>query len=188
MQRLAKLIKQRNRQTGGVTVFTAILVLIVLTMMIFYAARVSLFEQRISSNEVRAKTAFHAAEAAIDQGVEYMLANANIVLSAAVDEFPDGGNGTFTRDGWFDPAKPSWVACDATNRLLADHPCGGETPMEVGSFYYDDFFTDPGTVPVDSMPLSFVGFAADVTARLSANICFIELGTPGTCIAPPGRS
>ena len=61
MQRLNQLINHRNRQTGGMTIFTAVLVLIVLTLMIFYAARVGLFEQAVSANDVRQKLAFHAA-------------------------------------------------------------------------------------------------------------------------------
>ena len=98
MQRLGKFINQRNRQTGGMTVFTAVLVLIVLTLMIFYAARVGRMEQNVSANDVRQKLAFHAAEEALDQGVEYLAANQKLLLSQAVDWFPDGSGGT--RDGW----------------------------------------------------------------------------------------
>lgn len=181
MRRIKEVTKQRNRQTGGLTIFTAIMVLIILTLMIFYAARVGLFEQRVSANEVRQKTAFHAAEAVLDQGVQYLLANAQLVLSSSTDAFADGAGGT-TRDGWF--ASNTWVACDGTNTLLADHPCGGETPMKVGSFYYDDPDTNTG---VDSLPIGVTGFPEGVTARLSANICFVTLTTPdaATCEASP---
>jgi hypothetical protein len=183
MQRLDDLMNQSFRQKGGMTVFTAIMVLIVLTLLMFYATRVSVFEQRVSANEVRQKASFHAAEAAIEQGIEYMLANSTLILSTSVDEFPDG-NGTFTRDGWF--ASNRWLEC--TSALVADpdHPCGGDTPMREGSYFYDDPTTLPADTPVDSLPLAMGSFANDVTARLSANICFINIGDPaGSCEDPP---
>ena len=65
-----------ERQSGGITIFTGIFVLILMTLMLLYASRVGLFEQRVSSNEMRQKIAFHNAESAVDQGVEYLLANA----------------------------------------------------------------------------------------------------------------
>jgi len=184
MRRFDKSVDSDRRQRGGVTVFTAVLVLIVLTLMMFYAARVGLFEQRISSNDVRQKTAFHAAEAAVDETMEYMLANSAQVISSEVDVFPDGAGG-FTRDGWF--ASGRWVQCTTTDIASATHPCGGDTPMKPGSYYYDDPTTTSG---VDSLPLRTDAFAADVTARVTANICFISLAAPaaGTCATPPTGS
>ena len=137
MQRLGKLINQRNWQTGGMTIFTAILVLIVLTLMIFYAARVGRMEQNVSANDVRQKLAFHAAEEAVDQGVEYLKANSRLILSNAIDGFADGSGGT-TRDGWM---VGKWKVCTAGNIADLTHPCGGQFPMQTGSYYYDDATT-----------------------------------------------
>ena len=170
MQRLEKLINHRSRQTGGVTIFTAILVLIVLTLMIFYAARVGQFEQRVSANEVRQKVAFHAAEAAIDQGVEYLSANQDLVLSNAVAGFSDGAGGF--RDGWI--AANKWSECTADLIGDLDHPCGGGSPMPLGSFFYNDDTT--GFEVIDDL---VVPAAADgVTARLTANVCKVDLDDP----------
>ncbi len=178
-----KLMKHANRQRGGITVFTAIMVLLILTLLMIYAVRVSIFEQRISANEVRQKAAFHAAEAAIEQGIEYLLVNGPAIISSSVDEFPDG-NGEFTRDGWF--ATNRWQECTSTLVVDPDHPCGGETPMRVGSYYYDDPNTSAIDVSVDSMPLALGEFDTGVTARLTANICFINTSNPGgTCGDPP---
>ncbi len=174
MQRLEKLINHRSRQTGGMTVFTAILVLIVLTLMIFYAARVGLFEQRISANEVRQKVAFHAAEAAIDQGVEYLRANQELVLSSAVAGFPDGQGGT--RDGWI--AANKWTECTSDLIDDLDHPCGGVSPMPLGSFFYNDATT--GLELIDDIVIPDA--TDDVTARLTANICKVDLDDPTTCV------
>jgi hypothetical protein len=170
MQRLEKLINQRNRQTGGMTIFTAILVLIVLTLMIFYAARVGLFEQRVSANEVRQKVAFHAAEAAIDQGIEYLIANQALLLSSAVAAFPDGAGGT--RDGWI--AANKWSECTADLVDDVDHPCGGGSPMPVGSFFYNDATTGFEVIEDIVVPDA----AEDITARLTANICRVDLADP----------
>lgn len=172
-----------SNQKGGITVFTAIMVLLILTLLLVYAVRVSIFEQRISANVVREKTAFHAAEAAVEQGVEYLLANGTAILSSSVDEFPDGAGG-LTRDGWF--AASRWQECTADMVDDVDHPCGGDTPMRVGSYYYDDPATATADVPVDSMPLTLGGFTTGVTARLSANICFVDVSNPaGTCDDAP---
>ena len=51
-----------ERQSGGITIFTGIFVLILMTLMLLYASRVGLFEQRVSSNEMRQKIAFHNAD------------------------------------------------------------------------------------------------------------------------------
>ena len=183
MQKYRYFLSPAMRQRGGITVFTAIMVLLILTLLMIYAVRVSVFEQRVSANEVRQKSAFHAAEAAIEQGLEYLLANGTAILSSAVDEFPDGAGG-FTRDGWF--AANRWLQCTSDLVDDPDHPCGGDMPMRVGSFYYDDPATSAADVPVDSLPLVLGDFDTGVTARLSANICFVSLGgTGGVCGAPP---
>ena len=172
MQRLGKLISPRNRQTGGMTIFTAILVLVVLTLMIFYAARIGTNEQVISANEVRQKLAFHAAEEALEQGVEYLKANSALILSNAVGGFPDGAGGT--RDGWM---VGKWQLCTSDNIASATHPCGGQLPMRAGSYYYQDTTTGFAITDVISE------FANEgVTSRLTANICQIDLAAPTICL------
>ena len=54
-----------RHQAGVLTTFTGILILVLLTLMMFFAIRVGVFEQRVSSNEMRQKRAFHAAESGI---------------------------------------------------------------------------------------------------------------------------
>ena len=173
MQRLGKLIRQRNRQTGGMTIFTAILVLIVLTLMIFYAARVGRFEQSISANEVRQKSAFHAAEEAVEQGLEYIKANSPLMLSNAVAGHPDGSGGF--RDGW---AVGKWTLCTAANIASLTHPCGGQLPMQLNSYYYND-----ATTGFDITGITSASELEGVTSRLTANMCQVDLDSPETCVA-----
>ena len=63
-----------SRQRGALTMLSAVLILILLTEMVLYAAQVGVFEQRKSGNELRQKQAFHAAEVGIQRGQEYLLA------------------------------------------------------------------------------------------------------------------
>ncbi|RPH94711.1 MAG: hypothetical protein EHM68_13670, partial [Lysobacterales bacterium] len=96
------------RQRGAFTMFTAILVLILLTEMIIYAVHVGVFEQRKSSNEMRQKEAFHIADSAIQFGKEFLLANSTDVSS--------GGAGGWLNDRWQEcPDSPE-----------PEHPCSAE--------------------------------------------------------------
>jgi Tfp pilus assembly protein PilX len=61
MQQNSSKIKYWNsrfNQRGGLTIFSAILILILMTTVLVYATRSSVFESRISGNEVKQKEAF----------------------------------------------------------------------------------------------------------------------------------
>jgi hypothetical protein len=168
-------MKLRHRQKGGLTVFTAIMVLVILTLMIFYAVRVGLFSQRISANDVRQKTAFNAAEAGTEQGIQYLLENSGLILSskAASGAKPDG---------WFATGKEKWQLCP--NPIPADHQCEG---MKPGSYFYGTGGSSVESIlPIGTLP----GFDTDVTVRLSANLCFVTLADPdaANCLGNPGAS
>jgi len=175
----------RNRiagrgERGGMTIFTAVLVLILMTVMLVYATRVSLFESRVSGNELRQKEAFNVAEAAVDQGIMYLLSNSDLVLSTRADVFPDGSG--FTRDGWFATGNSRWMLCPTTP--AATHPCGGDVPAVAGSYFYD---TDGNANTVETLAVNATDFPTGTTARLSALLCFIDLANPGagTCAGAP---
>ncbi len=72
-------------QKGAVTMFSAVLILILLTEMVIYAAQVGVFEQRKSGNELRNKQAFHAAETGIQQANAYLLARVSDITSLGTD-------------------------------------------------------------------------------------------------------
>lgn len=61
---------KRHRQRGALTVFSAILILILMTVALLYSTRNALFDQRVSSNEQRSRIAFNMAEAAVGATVE----------------------------------------------------------------------------------------------------------------------
>jgi type II secretory pathway pseudopilin PulG len=175
-----------RRQNGGLTIFSAVILLALLVLMLIYATRVQQSEQRISANEYRQKLAFEAAESAADQAIEYLLANNARVLSASPNAVPDGSGGT--RPGWFDTTAGVWAACP--DNPGADHPCGGEIPAGnmTSSFFYDD----PGTTTTgkyDTIPINISMLPAETTAKVSAVLCQVDFTNPvGGCMAAPAAT
>jgi len=169
-------------ERGALTIFTAVMILTLMTLMMVYATRISVLDTKDSGNEVRYKEAFQVAEAAADQGIMYLQSNIAKVVSNRENVFPDGT--AFTGDGWFVSGSSRWSICTAAKVALANHPCGGSVPFPVGSYYYDDPTTNTG---IDSLPVNEVGFPVGVTARLSAVMCFVDLNNPGsgTCGGAP---
>ena len=178
-----------ERQSGGITIFTGIFVLILMTLMLLYASRVGLFEQRVSSNEMRQKIAFHNAESAVDQGVEYLLANAGVIFSSSATAL-EIADGVF-QVGWFtgDGTNPGWTQCTAAMVAVTNHPCGGDIPATTLSFFYDDPTTTLGDVTgADTLPIITAGFDASSTARLTTLLCMIDpADASGACVGAPAN-
>jgi len=173
-------------QRGGLTIFSAALILILMTMVLVYATRVSIFESRVSGNEVRQKEAFHVAEAALEQSVMYLLSNANVILSERENVFADGTADSFTKDGWLSGANKKWELCSVAQANGADmtsHPCGGDVAASAGAYYYD---IDPTSDVIDALPVHDLDIPTGSTARVSALMCFIDLDNPtNPCQAAP---
>ena len=136
---------------GMITTFTGVLILLLLTLMMFFALRVGVFDQRNSSNETRQKLAFHVAESAISHAKEYFRANSLVAASIEPDLM-----GT---DGWLSSAAGAlrWQKCSAAGLDLANgsgtHPCFGEpNPARRQDMYYYSF-NGSTNVPVDSNAL-----------------------------------
>jgi hypothetical protein len=122
-------------QSGVITTFTGVLILVLLTMMMFFAVRVGVFEHRVSANEMRQKNAFHAAESGIQQAKEYFRPNTYVLSSYQPDVLGDG------TDGWLATGSVRWLSCDTAGlNLLEDsgsHPCFAEpVPGRRASMYY----------------------------------------------------
>jgi hypothetical protein len=183
-------LRDHRSQRGAVTIFTAVLILLLMTLMLFYAARVGLFEQRVSANDLRQKLAFQAAEAGLDYALEFMLARTNRMTSKASEATPylDADGNLNYYSGWFAEGSTLWAACpDAPG---TDHPCGGEVAGgATGSFYYDDPATTTedqyDALPLDAALLGNLPPGTEV--RVTAVICPRELGDP-TCLGDAGIS
>ena len=128
-------ISAPQRQRGVITVFTGIMILLLLTQMILFAWRAGTFEQRTSANEVRQKLALHAAESGIQHAKEFFLANSTLVASDRVDQLPDG------TDGWLAAgAELRWQECSSVDLSAGNgiHPCYAEPDLNrrANSYYY----------------------------------------------------
>ncbi|NCF63110.1 MAG: hypothetical protein GWP58_09685 [Gammaproteobacteria bacterium] len=113
-------------QSGVVTTFTGVMMLVLLGLMMFFAMRVNVFEQRVSSNEMRQKLAFHAAESGLQHAKEYFRANTFLVASSRAEVLGDG------TPGWLSDGNERWQPCRDAN-LQTDsgsHPCFAEPDAE----------------------------------------------------------
>jgi hypothetical protein len=135
-----------GRQRGALTMFTGIMILLLLTELLIYAVSVGVFEQRKSGNDLRQKLAFHAAESGLNHGKEFFIANRALAVSAVTDLLPDGS------DGWLSTGAERWQKCSDVNLSAGSgtHPCYAE---EIGalrddSYYYS--FAGSTELPVDT--------------------------------------
>ena len=170
-------------QAGVVTTFTGILILVLLTLMMFFAIRVGMFEQRVSSNETRQKRAFHAAESGIQHAKEYFKAHAMIVASNIPNVLGDD------TDGWRAAGAERWQPCGEAGLDLGgsgSHPCFAEpNPAERANLYY---WSHDGSlsVPVATDDLLPGG---NETVNVQALLCVIVIDAtatpPVSCSANP---
>jgi hypothetical protein len=163
-------LKSPARQRGALTMFSAVLILILLTEVVIYATHVGIFEQRKSSNDMRQKQAFHAAEAGIQHAKEFFLANA---LTLSYD----------ASGGWLEPGAERWQLCPASPE--PDHPCSGEVLMNVPAVYDNTYFysplnsslqhpDDPNQLPLDTADL--LGLAdRDERVEVYALLCILDI-------------
>lgn len=124
-----------RKQRGVLTVFTGIMILLLLTTMMIYAWRVGTFEQRTSAHEVRQKLALHVAESGIQHAKEFFLINSTLAASDRIDQLPDG------TDGWLAPTTElRWQECSDAGLTEArgTHPCYAESDLtrRANSYYY----------------------------------------------------
>jgi hypothetical protein len=162
----------RRLQSGLVTTFMGILILVLLTLMMFFAMRVGVFEQRVSSNELRQKRAFHAAESGIQQAKEFFRANAQLVASHRPDTLGDG------TDGWLNAGNLRWIPCEGSGEAT----CLAEPKPEWRSGMYYWNFEGSTSVPVNPTEL-LPGDTEVVEVR--ALLCVLDPANPSDP-CPPG--
>ncbi|MCW8871680.1 MAG: PilX N-terminal domain-containing pilus assembly protein, partial [Xanthomonadales bacterium] len=155
------------------TTFTGVMILVLLTLMMFFAMRVGVFEQRVSANESRQKLAFHAAESGIETAKEFFLANTILITSDVEDLLPNGS------DGWLaDTGEKRWLKCSEAGLDLVNgsgtHPCFGEAlPAQRAETY---FYSVGGNTALPFDNNVIVPGTAE-TVRVEALLCVLELDT-----------
>ena len=107
---------------GGAALLVGLMLLVIMTVMTVFAVNIGVFEQRASSNELRAGESFRAAESGIAAVLEFFKAN----QADMVDE----ENAT----GWFAAGNVRWTACTANP--AASDPCNEQ--------YIDPYLLDAG--------------------------------------------
>lgn len=162
--------KWNRHQTGMLTTFTGVLILVLLTLMMFFATRVGVFDQRVSTNDLLQKRAFHAAESGIQHAKEYFLAHDELLASDVTDKLPNGD------DGWLAPGAERWQKCSEAGLDLVTgsgtHPCFGEPnpARRADLFYYS--FGGSTEVPLDTDAL--VGEATE-QSTVEALLCVLDI-------------
>lgn len=74
-----------KRQRGAAVLVVAISLLLAVTLLLVYASRVGLLDQKISANEYRHKVAFSNAEAGLDTAASFLRVNPNLHDGSAAD-------------------------------------------------------------------------------------------------------
>lgn len=168
----------RARQRGIITTLTGVLVLVLLGLMMFFAVRVGVFDQRVSANDARQKLAFHTAESGIHHAKEFFFANGALLVSDQVDVLSDGS------DGWFATTSDKrWLKCSEAGLDLTnghgDHPCFGEPNPDQRSsiyYYYDSADDSSLDAAVRKLPLNIGDLIpATEAVTVEALMCMLEL-------------
>jgi hypothetical protein len=166
----------RKNQKGAVTMFSAILILILLTEMIIYAVQVGVFEQRKSGNELRQKIAFHTADSAIQHAKEFLLANSIFVASGETELVPivDGkGDIVGYKPGWLSAGTDRWTLCAGAYETdtTHSHPCWAESVPDLrdNSYFYN--FNDSDILVANPV----VGTGPNETVTLHALLCMLDI-------------
>lgn len=102
------IIRLPTRQNGAITLPISLILLILLTLITVYAARVGVLETRTSSNKQRAEQAFSATEAAVEQTASFISYNFERVLSTDTNGWMNAGSAV------------KWSACPENDDEL---PC-----------------------------------------------------------------
>jgi len=96
----------KHSQLGAAALITSVILLIGVTLVIIFAARVGVLDQKISANELRHKEAFANAEAGLEQAASFLRAN---------PQLHDGE----TSDGWLTcTGNTSLFPCDVSGAQM----------------------------------------------------------------------
>jgi type IV pilus assembly PilX-like protein len=157
-----------NRQQGAAALITTIILLIGVTLVVIFATRVGVLDQKISGNEMRHKEAFANAEAALEQTASFLRVNPSLHDSSTV----------------------GWVSCVGSTSIYPCDITGAE--MVYGTIAGGDITsilplaatnaTDAFLVKTASNILAIgVGASDDGTGAATAQVAYakISLITPG---------
>lgn len=132
-----------NNQKGVATLLVSIILLIGVTLITIFAARVGVMDQRISANEYRHKEAKAAADAALEQAAAFITNNTDLYDGTVGGTYP-------------------WVAC-TTGGYAGLFPCTNGTY----DLAYDNDLTTPTTI--EPLQLGSTPTAVDLSSGVVSN-------------------
>jgi len=165
--------KPLSQQHGSAIMLTVLIMLIMMTMMLFFNGRVTLFEQAVSGNDRRAKLSHHAAEAGVSHAVRYLNENKELLISEGAG-------------GWLADASSHWTQCTADH---TDLPCAA-APLDAdgrsGSFTRENvYFYDFGESTTLPMTPTIDEFAANDDYQVQALLCVVDFDPDTFDVADP---
>lgn len=149
---------------GVITIYTCVMVLILMATILTYSTYTGMAEQKESANELRQKQAFHAAQAGIELASEWFRAH-SLLINVDVE------NILGDLDGFLYPGAERWTQCASVNYSNnKSHPCWGDPNDARRPYVY--FYNHNGSteLPIDA---SILGAGVDVDVE--ALLCFIFL-------------
>lgn len=170
----------RHLQSGVATLPISLILLVLLTLITLYAARVGLLETRTSANKVRYDEAFQAAEAGVEQGLAYINANRDAVHDGTWAWASCNGATTFPCSEIPSADRGRWLHVDnignTTQPATGSYTLYFLTPCKDANF---DGTCD-ATEPYDYPPLNIIarGQSGDQsgTATVRQTMTFYEIG------------
>lgn len=147
---------------GVVTIYTCVMVLMLMAIILTYSTYSSMAEQRNSANDLRQKQAFHAAQAGIQMATEWFGTRGPLINADVENLIGD-------LDGFLYPGGEHWTRCaDVDYSNDKSHPCWGDPNDQRRPYVY--FYNHNGSthLPIDS---SILGGSVDV--EVEALLCFI---------------
>lgn len=173
----------RNRQSGTV-LFIAVVLLLMLSVVVFFSVQSGLSEQRTAVSDARTKVARGVAEAGLNHAIEFVRNRASTLLPAAGAA----------------PNSTLWTACSSTDTTF---PCGAIDPGVATSseraLHYayaagvdDGRAATPAAVDARSLPLTqafTTSGSFPVTYNVGALMCMLDSSSvSGACTSVPGNS
>jgi hypothetical protein len=149
---------------GVITIYTCVMVLLLMASLLTYATYASMTEQRASADELRQKQAFHAAQAGIDIAGEWFRTQTLLVNA-------DAENILGNLDGFLYPGAERWTKCaDVDYQSDKTHPCWGDPNDQRRPYVYFYNYNGSTQLPIDTNILG-----SDVDVEVEALLCFIFL-------------
>lgn len=180
-------LRTPTSQRGATTMMITIVLLSVLLLVSLFASRFQISEHRASVNKVRATMSNSVAESAINQGLEYLKANARFVNS---DKEALGA----TPAGWLSATSPSWIPCTTPVSTGVFDPCLAEPDEDKRNQMYRFSRAGVTRFPLENMfpeeqLYDQVGGRFDSTYNVYATLCRLDIHTnpaqPTCALEPP---